>query len=98
MAVVVDKARGDSAAFGVDRARRSPAQFADLEDLAVLDAEIAAESGHSRTVDNQPILDQQIISHRICPPLAGLPVATHNSEASVAPEPVAGTPCERGKP
>src|SRR2546423_7152106 len=64
MAVIVDKARGDGTALGVDRAGCRSAQLADLDDLAVFDADIAAERGHSRAVDNQSVLDQQIIRHR----------------------------------
>jgi len=67
MAVVIDKAGGDGAAFGVDRARRSAAQPTDVDDLAVLDADIAAERRHPRAVDDQPVLDQQIIRHRCSP-------------------------------
>src|SRR6516164_4829009 len=64
MAVIIDKAGGDGAAIGVDRARRSAAQLTDVDDLAVLDADIAAERRHPRTVDDQSIFDQQIIRHR----------------------------------
>jgi hypothetical protein len=67
MTVVVDKAGGDGAALRVDRVLRRPAQFADLDDLAILDADIATKSRHSRAVDNQPVLDQQIIRHRQSP-------------------------------
>ena len=51
--------------------RRGAAQLADFDDLAVLDADIAAERRHPGAIDNQPVLDQQIIRHRI--PL-GLPL------------------------
>src|ERR1700730_9482851 len=64
MAVIVDKAGSNSAALGVDRARSGAAQLADFDDLAVLDADIAAERRHSRAIDNQSVLDQQIIRHR----------------------------------
>src|SRR6266436_10366103 len=67
VAVIVDKAGSNGAALGVDRAHRGAAQLADVDDLAVLDADIAAESRHSRAVDNQPVLDQQIIRHRYSP-------------------------------
>ena len=46
MAVIVDKSRRDGAALGVDRAAGCAAQFADLHDLAVLDADIAPKSRH----------------------------------------------------
>src|SRR6516225_1080912 len=71
MAVIVDKAGGDGAAFGVDRARRGAAQLTDFDNLAVFDADIAAEGRHPRAIDDQSILDQQIIRHRFLPPRPG---------------------------
>jgi len=67
VAVIVEKAGSDSAALGVDRALGGAAQLTDFDDLAVLDADIASKSRHSRAVDNQPILDQQIVRHRCSP-------------------------------
>src|SRR5437762_11990129 len=67
MAMVVDKAGRDGAAGGVDRLARGTRQFADLDDLAVLDPDIAAEGRHARAVDHQAVLDQQIIRHRLSP-------------------------------
>src|SRR5882724_8858900 len=64
MAVIVDKAGRDGAALGVDRAPRRTAQLTDVDDPAVLDADIAPERGHPRAVDNKTIPDQQIIPHR----------------------------------
>ena len=64
MAVIVDEAGGDCTAFGVDRACRGTAQFADLDDLAALYADIAPECRHPRAVDDPAILDQQIVRHR----------------------------------
>ena len=64
MAVIVDEAGGDDPAVGVDRPRGRAAQFADLDDLAVLDPDIAAEGRHPRAVDDAAVLDQQIIRHR----------------------------------
>src|SRR5271169_4070060 len=64
MAVIVDKARGDDAAGGVDRARGRAAQLADLGDLAVFDSDIATERRHPRAVDDPAVLDQQVIRHR----------------------------------
>jgi hypothetical protein len=46
MTVIVDKAGGNGAAFGVDRARCSAAQLTDFDDLAVLEADIAPERRH----------------------------------------------------
>ena len=67
MAVIVDEPGRDGAALGVDRAVGGAAQFADLDDLAVLDADIAPKSRHSRAVDDKAILDQQIVRHRYSP-------------------------------
>ncbi len=64
MAMIVDKAGGDDAAGGVDRALGRAAQLADLGDLAVFDADVALERRHARAVDDAPVLDQQIIRHR----------------------------------
>ena len=58
MAVVVDEPGRDSAALGVDRTAGGAAQFADLDDFAVLDADIAPKSRHPRAVDDKAILDQ----------------------------------------
>src|SRR5271169_6165635 len=63
MAVIVDKARGDDAAGGVDRARGRAAQLADLGDLAVFDSDIATKRRHPRAVDDPAVLDQQVIRH-----------------------------------
>src|SRR2546430_13160201 len=64
MAVIVDKPGRDDPTVGVDRPLGGPAQFPDLGDFAVLDPDIAAESRHSRPVDDAPVLDQQIVCHR----------------------------------
>ena len=50
--------------LGIDRAVRSAAQFAEVDDLAVLDTHIAAEGRHARAIDDKAILDQQVIRHR----------------------------------
>src|ERR1700737_1830885 len=63
MAVVVDKAGCHHLPRGVDRALRRAAQLAEFDDLAVLDADIAAEGRRSRAVDDATILDQQVIGH-----------------------------------
>ena len=64
MTMVVDKARGDDAAVGIDRPLGGTAQFADLGDPAVLDADITAERRHPRAVDDPAVLDQEIVRHR----------------------------------
>jgi len=65
MAVIVDKAGRDHQTGSVDRARRRPRQFADLDDLAVLDRDIGAEGGPARAVDNAPVLYQEVIGHLV---------------------------------
>src|ERR1700761_7691515 len=63
MAVIVDKTGSDGAALGIDRLRRGTAQFADLDNLSVFDADIAAKRRHPRPVNNEPVFDQQVIGH-----------------------------------
>ena len=53
MAVVVDKAGRHGAALGVDRAPGGAGELAELDDLAVLDPDIAAEGRHPRAVDDR---------------------------------------------
>src|SRR5271169_3921895 len=97
MAVVVDKAGGDGASFGVDRARCSAAQLADVDDLAALDADIAAKRRHPRAIDDQSVPDQQIIRHRFLPPRPGLPLATLSSPMECTASSGGDTPCLCGK-
>jgi hypothetical protein len=64
MAVIVDKARRDDLAAGIDGLPGGAGQLAELGDLAVLDRDIADKRRHARAVDNPAILDQQVIRHR----------------------------------
>src|SRR6516225_4489837 len=64
MTVVVDKARRDDLAAGIDGLPGGAGQFAELGDLAVPDRDIADKRRHARAVDNPAILDQQVIRHR----------------------------------
>ncbi len=64
MAMIVDKARRDDQPRGIDRAPGRPRQFADLDDLAVLDRDVGAEGRPAGAVDNAPVLDQEVIGHR----------------------------------
>ena len=66
MAMIVDKARRDDLAAGIDGLAGGAGQFADLGDLAVLDRDIAVERRHPRAVDDPAVLDQQVIRH-LCP-------------------------------
>src|SRR6516164_10711725 len=100
MAVIVDKARRNHPAVGVDRPRGGPGQFADLGDLAVLDPDIAAEGGHPRTVDDQAVLDQQVIRHGLFPRHSvsrrSLPrwgARTHPAKSTACPSPPAWLEC-----
>ena len=65
MAMIVDKAGADHSAFYVDRLAGRAGQFAHLDDLAVLDRDIAVKGGHARAVDDPAVLDQDVIRHRI---------------------------------
>jgi hypothetical protein len=86
MAVIVDKARRDDEAPGIDRAARRSRQFADLDDPASLDRDIGAIGGAARAVDNTPVLDQQVIAHQI------LPFSRHPAKAG----PIAAIPAKAG--
>ena len=90
VAMIVDKARRDDAAVGVDRARRRPGQFPDLDDLAVLDRDIAAIGRSARAIDDTTVLDQQIISHpdrsfSVVPAKAGIHFSSTHAPASMDP-------------
>src|SRR5437016_12674670 len=65
MAMVVDRARRDDLAADIDGLPGGARQFAGLGDLAVLDRNIAAERRHPRAVDDQAVLDQHVIRHRV---------------------------------
>src|SRR5438067_1410797 len=64
MAVIVDKPRADHPALDIDGLAGRAGQFAHLDDLAVLDRDIALETRHARAVDDAPIADQYVIRHR----------------------------------
>src|SRR6516225_5035587 len=57
VAMVVDKARRDHPALGVDRAFGRAAQLADLGNLPAFDADIAAESRHAGAVDDPAVFN-----------------------------------------
>jgi len=59
MTVVVDKARRDDLAAGIDGLPGGAGQFAELGDLAVPDRDIADKRRHARAVDNPAILDSR---------------------------------------
>ena len=61
--VAVDEARRHDVALGVERLLRAAAEAADLGDLAVLDADVAAKARQSRTVDDHAVLDDEIECH-----------------------------------
>jgi hypothetical protein len=65
VAVIVDEARGDRLAADVDDGVGRARQFADLDDLAVLDGDIAMERRHARAVDDPAVLDQDVIRHLV---------------------------------
>src|SRR3982074_3914046 len=91
MAMIVDKAGRDDLARGIARARRRPRQFADLDDLAVLDRDIAAERRAARAVDDAAVLNQQIIGHPghsffVIPARAGIQGSSARAPAGVDPD------------
>jgi hypothetical protein len=65
VAVIVDKARGDRLTADIDDRVGSTRQFADLDDLAVLDGDIAMERRHARAVDDPAVLDQNVVRHLV---------------------------------
>src|SRR5437879_3148971 len=66
MAMIVDKAGRNDLTAGIDGLAGRAGELAELGDLAVLDRDVAAKRRHTRAVDDQPILDQQVIRH-LCP-------------------------------
>src|SRR5438874_9910524 len=64
MTVVVDEARADHPALGIDGLAGRSGQFAHLDDLAVLDRDIAVEPRHAGSVDDAAVANQYVIRHR----------------------------------
>src|ERR1043166_5130051 len=65
MAVIIDKARADDPALHIDGLAGRAGQLAHLDDLAVLDRDIAVKGGHARAVDDPAVLYEDVIRHRI---------------------------------
>ena len=63
--VAVDEARRDDQAVGVDRALGRRADAADLDDPAMLDADVGAIARGARAVDDRPVANQQIQTHGV---------------------------------
>ncbi len=61
--VAVDEARRHDQAVGIDRARRGRRDAADLDDAAVLDADIGGEARLARAVDDGAAADEEIEGH-----------------------------------
>ena len=57
VAMVIDEARRDHQAVGINGARRRVAQFAQRDNLAVGDRHIAAKGRHAGAIDDATILD-----------------------------------------
>src|SRR6201986_747785 len=77
MAMIVDEARADDAAIGVDSLPGSARQLADFRDLSVLDPNVAAECRRAGPIHDQPVLYQQIVRH--CLSSLGRPVPEFGS-------------------
>src|SRR6266853_815849 len=67
MGVAVDKAGRDDQPVRIDHALGRRADAADLDDPAVLDADIGAVARPARAVDDHAVLDDEIESHRAPP-------------------------------
>ena len=61
--VAVDEAGRDDQPLGVDLALGRLADAADLDDPAVLDADIGADSAAARSVDDGAVFDQEVETH-----------------------------------
>jgi len=59
----VDKTRGDDEVRGVDGARGAARDLADVDDDAVLYADIGTLTGCAGPVDDGPVLDDEVIGH-----------------------------------
>ena len=57
VAVIIDEARRDHQAIGINGARRGVSQFADRRNFALADPDIAPESGHTGAINDAAILD-----------------------------------------
>ena len=69
VAMVIDEARRDHEAVGINRPRRRGAEFADRDNFPVGDRDIAAEGGHAGAIDDAPVLNQEIIRHGLVLPV-----------------------------
>jgi hypothetical protein len=65
VAVIIDEAGGDHEAIGINGARRGVPQFANCDNFAVGDRDIAAEGRHAGAIDDSTILNHEIIRHRL---------------------------------
>jgi hypothetical protein len=63
VAVIINKARRDHEAIGINRTRCRVSQFADRDNFPIADCDITAESGHAGAIDHPTMFDDQIISH-----------------------------------
>src|SRR3954451_16141892 len=63
MAMIVDEARTNGAAVGVDGLPGRARELADFGDLPVLDPNVAVECRHAGPIHDRPVLYQQIVRH-----------------------------------
>ena len=71
VAVVIDEARRDHQAIGINRARRRGAQFAHRDNFAVADRHIAAEGRHAGAIDDATVLESRDHTPWSVPPCWG---------------------------
>src|SRR5690348_3717587 len=63
--MIVNKAWSHHSAVRINDPVRGSTQFADFRNLAVLHSNITTEGGHTGTIDDATIANQQIIGHRL---------------------------------
>src|SRR5688500_11323804 len=93
MAMIVDEARADGAAVGVDGLLGSTRQLADFGDLSVLDPNVAAECRHAGPIHDQPVLYQQVVRHRLSLPRRSAPPRFCSSRRKCSTGPGPAYPC-----
>ena len=73
MGVQVDEPRGDDQPLGVNHPfRHAVGPAADLSDPSVFDPHVASKARDSRTIDNCPTLDVDVVLRHIQPPSLGV--------------------------
>ena len=82
VAVIIDEARRDHQAVGINRTRRSIPEFADRDNFALADANIATEGRHAGAINDATVLNQEIIRHGLILLAGGAAEAQYHYRAS----------------